>query len=625
MAQQDQEPPRFSATISDDILPPKSEPPQTYQTIEGPDLKTVFANPDFRRANYFDKERYLATINKDFRDMDKEERFKFVRDAMVATPMRPAPRNAFERFGEAVNPAGQAIEDVFAGIGAKALEPGFRLADYVRTKVTGKPSALQNPDIRKYITPPSSIPGKIGALSEPLMELYAMPTISAAKLPKMLKTGEEVFRETLPSMAMRSAFEGAKMGSQAYLHGDDPTIATALGSAAPLVGNMIQRAAPSVGSAARWLYEKALDPTKEITKGETQKVVPELLTRRFWAATFPRLQEQSHESLDKAEQDLEKAYDLAFKEAEDTYLPSGRYRTVRTPGRGPGRGPAGPTIEIINDETESLPAIRQAGVGPFTGNVGPATGNVGAERPGDFGTAPGTTERIYSTVRAGIDLRPVLRALRGMMDEYTVGDIQPTKQADITYRQIKDQYDRIRSLGRFISLQDARKLRQILDHPIGEKGMFVLDPRWASLDRVQLKAANTLRAKINEDFPLVGAANKEYSLWRNTTHVLDATARKRTGQRGELIWHGLATGVGFAEALGRGVRDPWEVVRDMMLVNAGMAVGKSVGVQTLSGVQLRRLEQLMENRDVEGFIQMAGVLLRPKAEEKGPSQKEAAR
>jgi hypothetical protein len=514
--------------------------------------------------------------------------------------------------------------DVLKGLGATALSVPFQLNELIERSgvrwgpggvpvvdpvVPEKDRLINRPYVQGLITPPPTWGGQIGALAEPILETLVMPEAEALEVPRQLKTGVQVLRETWPSVFKRSAVEAAKMGTQAQLHGEDPKWGAAFGAAGPLVGRFLQATAPAASSSARWLYEKAINPTTKVSKEATRRVVPELLTRDFWAATFPRLQSQADTQLTAAEGKLEEAFDEAIKESKGTYTPTGKYRTVKTPGT-PGRGP----VIDIYPVREAVPPGGPPRIEQTTG-VGRPTGDIGPRVEAETGGTAGKTERIYETRLNRFDLKPVLDQLRSMIKDYSVRGMRPTAQAETAYRQILDQYNRLSQFGRFVTLEDARKLRQILDTPLGEKGAHLIDPKWASLDRVQKRAADALRGQINENFPKLAKANAEYSLWKRTTDLLEQTAQRRVGQTMTPLLHMLATGAGITESLARG-SDWGEAVRDVALANASITVLRSPGFQTLSAVQLEQLSRHLLNRDFEKFIRMAGVLLRPKETEK---------
>src|SRR5262249_30654003 len=248
-------------------------------------------------------------------------------------------------------------------------------------------------------------------------------------------------------------------------------------------------------ASARWLYNRALNPTKQVTKAEAQEVVPELLQRKFWASTFPRLQTKVEENLKNAEANLTQAEDQAVRDLENTYIPTGRYRTVQVPGRPP---TPGPTIDIYPGEA-APPGAPRVGVGESVGPRGP---DVGFRAPpeGTGGTAA-SSYRVYETQRGAFSLQPVLDALQDVMKSAHVGGRFPTRHSERRYHAALNQGGRLAKFGRFVPLRDAIKIRRILDKPLGQKGTFYLDPKWQSLERVQEIAANRLRGLINDNFP----------------------------------------------------------------------------------------------------------------------------
>lgn len=181
--------------------------------------------------------------------------------------------------------------DVLEGLGASALQPIIYGGDIIR-RMTGQKRVINEPDVQRLITPPQTTAGSIGAGVEQLAEFALMPELKAGRAP----------------LLARSGIEAAKLGTQAALHGESVPAGMVAGAMGPAIGSALRVAAKGMSAGAEHLYQQALNPTKLITKGETQKVVPELLDRGFWASTFPRYVEQTQNKLASATAALDAAW-----------------------------------------------------------------------------------------------------------------------------------------------------------------------------------------------------------------------------------------------------------------------------------------------------------------------------
>ena len=303
-------------------------------------IKKTFADPEFRKLSGVDKIRVMEQYDPEFAAIPEVgDKARVVQSYMYQIPT-------------GMPSTGSAWKDFAQGITAAALQPVYYGGDIIRAGVenaAGKmgisPEAVRKAGwgrrtdeeklIEQYmVTPPPTKAGKAGEIVEPILELMLMPEVEATKVPKLLKGGQQllragkpVLRETLTSVAKRSATEAVKMGAQSALHGDDPVTGAAIGGAIPIVGHTLNSLVkPEIQRSAEWLYNRALNPTKAVTKAETQEVVPELLTKRYWKTTWPRLHEDVKAKTFAAGKKVEEVENKIVKDYDQTYVATGRSR-----------------------------------------------------------------------------------------------------------------------------------------------------------------------------------------------------------------------------------------------------------------------------------------------------------
>jgi hypothetical protein len=89
-----------------------------------------------------------------------------------------------------------------------------------------------------------------------------------------------------------------------------------------------------------------------------------------------------------------------------------------------------------------------------------------------------------------------------------------------------------------VSVETARKVRQILDKSISQKSkVFGLTGSETDKLAVQKLAANSIRKQLAEEFPNIGKLNKEFNFWNNLRQVVGSTinrTKSQTSLSGEL-------------------------------------------------------------------------------------------
>jgi len=171
-----------------------------------------------------------------------------------------------------------AMKDLLAGVGAGVFST---------LHGTGKLLGYDSPYLKELATPPDTAMGKTGKYLEQGAE-YLVPGMGAARGAALLRNAPRVAQ-----IAGRAGMEAVGAGATAALQsGGDPEAvrnAALLGGGASAVVGAAPMVAPALREAAVTQYGRFLNPTKEKFKRTAQRVIPELIQRREWTMSMPRL------------------------------------------------------------------------------------------------------------------------------------------------------------------------------------------------------------------------------------------------------------------------------------------------------------------------------------------------
>jgi hypothetical protein len=185
----------------------------------------------------------------------------------------------------------------------------------------------------------------------------------------------------------------------------------------------------------------------------------------------------------------------------------------------------------------------------------------------------------------------------------------------------------VRQYGPDMSPNSLRKVRQIFEDPVAQRGAYAgadISTNYAL--NAQKQAADSIRGILNGN-PDIGALNKEISFWLDVQRVASQSGLRRTGQEGGLLktlWplgaamagggagfatHGTEAGIGAAATT-------------MLATQAGMAM-RSPAWRTVSSVAKDRLAQALARGDVGqvtallGRLGLAGATVPPQSPQGG--------
>jgi hypothetical protein len=244
-------------------------------------------------------------------------------------------------------------------------------------------------------------------------------------------------------------------------------------------------------TAAETQYSRVLNPTKNVTKAYTAKVVPGLIERGVMAGTFKGLRAKVSENIDMASDRLDTVWDeqLAGKTLDKQ-----------------------PIVGAMNDVIKEWTTTGEQTVKQPVKDIYGAT--VGTEA---------VTEKIPVYPRK--EIVDALKGIRSTIEKY--GDDIPS--------------------------ETLKKTRQVWDAVVAKAGGYGNeDLITQAANYARREGANAIRSSLNKNVDLA-AANKELSYWLRVNDVLEATALRRQGQAIPMSEQLLTMG-GFAHGgIGMGV------------------------------------------------------------------------
>jgi hypothetical protein len=160
-----------------------------------------------------------------------------------------------------------------------------------------------------------------------------------------------------------------------------------------------------------------------------------------------------------------------------------------------------------------------------------------------------------------------------------------------------------------VSVETARKVRQILDRSISQKGkVFGLTGNETDALAVQKIAANSIRSELAKDYPDIAKLNKEFSFWNNVREVVGDTIQRtksQTSVAGELAGD---TGAVVGATIGGTVGTVAAAGVVGKLLNATV---KSTAWRTVSAVTKNTLAKLLSEGDVAKATALLEQISRP--------------
>lgn len=160
----------------------------------------------------------------------------------------------------------------------------------------------------------------------------------------------------------------------------------------------------------------------------------------------------------------------------------------------------------------------------------------------------------------------------------------------------------IKQYGPDVSPDNLRRLRQIFEDPVAQRGGYAgADLSTNYTLSAQKQAADSIRGILNKN-PDIGSLNKEISFWLDVQRVTSESGLRRTGQEGGLLktlWPlGAAVAGGGAGFAAHGAEAGLGAAATTMLATQVAKAARSPAWRTVSAVTKDRLANALARGDV---------------------------
>jgi len=148
------------------------------------------------------------------------------------------------------------------------------------------------------------------------------------------------------------------------------------------------------------------------------------------------------------------------------------------------------------------------------------------------------------------EVKPILERLELAKTRFVVEGVVIEPKAVAA---IDDVMKTILEFGKEASIKSLRKVRQIWDASIAEKGGFekFQDELTSFAIKAKKEGSNAIRTLLAKESPELATLNKEFTFWRNVDDVITATLERTSGQSGRLKERiGSAIGAGIGSTTG---------------------------------------------------------------------------
>ena len=219
--------------------------------------------------------------------------------------------------------------------------------------------------------------------------------------------------------------------------------------------------------------------------------------------------------------------------------------------------------------------------------------------------------------------KQVVSDLENLKQQYIVGGKVVQPQA---VQAIEGVQDIMKQYGPNVSPTNLRRIRQIFEDPVAQRGAYSgADISTSYALNAQKHAADSIRGILNKT-PDIGALNKEISFWLDVQRVTSQSGLRQTGQQGGLMKVLTPLGSGLAASttgISLGAEKGLEAGAATALTAMAYQVVRSPGWRTASAVAKDRFANALARGSIGDATALAarfGVAL---AEAPPPQQQEA--
>jgi len=165
----------------------------------------------------------------------------------------------------------------------------------------------------------------------------------------------------------------------------------------------------------------------------------------------------------------------------------------------------------------------------------------------------------------------------------------------------------IQEFGDKISFNSLRKLRQIWDTSIASgKGFMGKTLTEGGVLDAKKTATSAIRGELAKEFPDLDKVNAEYTLWKNTSDILEATSKRLVGREKPLTQK-LIKGTGLAVGFVKG--GPVGAMVTGEIAEKASQLFSSPAWKTISAVNKKKLADYLANGDIKNATLYIGKLI----------------
>jgi hypothetical protein len=326
-------------------------------------------------------------------------------------------------------------------------------------------------------------------------------------------------------------------------------------------------------------FERALAPTTKINKAITQDISPEMIQRGIHGS-LEGMERQAGQKIAELNPQLNTAYEAASRPPIKT--------ETDTLG-----------VRWASDGTNKVSIPRSVPDESIAQYAQPKL----AEQAQIRGNLP--WNKSATIQGAGTK---VIQDLEALKQTYMPEGIAAQPQA---VNAIEGIQGIVKQYGPDISPTSLRRLRQIFEDPVAQRGAYAgADISTNYTLNAQKQAADSIRGILNKN-PDIGALNKEISFWLDVQRVTSQSGLRRTGQEGGLmrvlapLGTGVAGGLGF---LAHGAQGSLEAGGAAAVTALAAQIVRSPAYRTMSAVAKDRLASALARGSVGEVSALAARL-----------------
>lgn len=270
------------------------------------------------------------------------------------------------------------------------------------------------------------------------------------------------------------------------------------------------------------------------------------------------------------------------------------------------------TKEMKAKATKIVPKLLERGVTAFTRKGLGEKAQRGLEVSGE------ALETVLETIpgKTPVGSGPILKALKDAKNAFLVPGTKVV--ADPKAVQAINQVEAVvRKLGKNVSFESLRGLRQIWDKSVAKSKGFLMDEVGSFSVMAKREGSNAIRKELAKKFPDLAKVNAEYSFWKNVDDVVSATIQRTAGQA-KPLGERAATLVGGAVGLAKsGIKS---AATTALAFRTLARVLNSTAWNTMSAVQKNKIADALMSGSFTEIFNLASKLVSPAVRSQEPEE-----